>query len=312
MKKKLFVLCLLVCLLVTASVPAYATLPKSGYDSLAEDHLSSDSLTNEVSSTELIDTIEWESLVNGFADAVNNNDVAGYISLFTESIQSEMEEYLTYTEDEESFFKENSIQIVNTTKLSTDVGELSAALNNDEISTYEDVAVYYAEMYIDVDNDVNLGEGISDEGYNYKVFVIVKENGQWKIYRVSTPNLKAITDAGEGFNSSNEQLALDNQLEAQSEITNNLITTDLRNRNDIALAAIPDSDPTSITVYFTKTANKNYYGTTSKSITWNTYFHNVIPCEWTVDYYDNYPEYLRAGAMATKMYAWYYILTPSR
>jgi hypothetical protein len=41
MKKKLFVLCMVVCLLVTISVPAYAALPEPGIEPMAEYHFSS-------------------------------------------------------------------------------------------------------------------------------------------------------------------------------------------------------------------------------------------------------------------------------
>ena len=41
MKKNIFVLCMVVCLLVTISVPAYAALPAPGIEPMAEYHFSS-------------------------------------------------------------------------------------------------------------------------------------------------------------------------------------------------------------------------------------------------------------------------------
>lgn len=68
--------------------------------------------------------------------------------------------------------------------------------------------------------------------------------------------------------------------------------------------------PGGVTIYFTKSANRSYHGTTRATIDFTTYLKNVIPNEWYVSYYSSAPAYLEAGAMASKMYAWYYTLQP--
>ena len=70
------------------------------------------------------------------------------------------------------------------------------------------------------------------------------------------------------------------------------------------------SCPSTTTIYFTKSANYNHYGQFYKSLNFNTYLKNVLPNEWYVSYYNGYPAYGRAGAMASKMYAWYYTKHP--
>ena len=44
----------------------------------------------------------------------------------------------------------------------------------------------------------------------------------------------------------------------------------------------------------------------------NAYLKNTVGQEWTVAYYANYPAYLQAGVMASKMYAWYNTINPKR
>lgn len=70
------------------------------------------------------------------------------------------------------------------------------------------------------------------------------------------------------------------------------------------------SCPSKTTIYFTKTANSNHYGVSSKSLNFNTYLKNVLPKEWIISYYNSYPAYGKASAMASKMYGWYYTAHP--
>ena len=68
---------------------------------------------------------------------------------------------------------------------------------------YEDVIVFYTEENIVLKSNADVS-GLLENGYNYRVFVIVMENGEWKIERVSTPSIFEILRAGEGFNTKNE------------------------------------------------------------------------------------------------------------
>ena len=232
--------------------------------------------------------VDVQSLVYEYAETVSNADVDKYIDLFTEDNQSSMLEYVNEFGTEE-FFREESIEITNLTALSTDTGRKSAGLSQDELSEYENIVVYYAELIID------------DTQKEYKTFILVDEDGGWKILRVSTPDLRVISESEESFGTYTES----EQMNEQENQKNALLETSL-----ISTIAAPDADPTEITVYFQKAANRNHYGDVRKTLDWNTYLKNVIPKEWTVSYYDSYPEYLRAGTMASKMYAWWYIVHP--
>lgn len=149
---------------------------------------------------------ECLSLITKYVDAINHEDVDGYISLFTERIRCEMEDHVAY-EGTKGYFKEEHVRLENVSKLSADVGKRSASVSEEELSAYEDIVVYYAELYMDI-QDTEIDKRIMKTGYNYRVFVMAKEDAQWKLYRVSAPRLSMIVDAGEGFDTKEEQEAL--------------------------------------------------------------------------------------------------------
>lgn len=232
--------------------------------------------------------INTQSLIYKYADTVSRKDVNQYIELFTGENQSNMRDYVREF-GQDNFFREESVQITKITELSAETGKISAGLSPSEMSDYKNILVYYVEMYVD------------DSQKEYKTFILVCEYEEWKILRVSTPDLKTIVDAGESFDCSSEHEELMEQENHKFALLEDSL---------IRSVAAPDADPTEITVYFKKTANKNHYGVAKKTLDWNTYLKNVIPNEWYVSYYDLYPEYLRAGTMASKMYAWWYIVHP--
>lgn len=125
----------------------------------------------------------YEDLIYKYASAICSSDVSSYIALFTDENQRNMNEYLDDF-GQNDFFREESVEIMRLTKLSTDTGILSAGLSPTEISNYENIIVYYAELSI-------------DGNMEYKAFVLVNEDGEWKILRVSTPDLRPIADVAE-------------------------------------------------------------------------------------------------------------------
>lgn len=148
-----------------------------------------------------------EALIQEYADSINDDDMERYIRLFTSDNQEEMEEYVNLR-GAESFFREESVKTEDIRQLSDRVGRRSSAVSDDEISKYEDVAVYYTDMMVKAKDP-------SDEyvksGHHFRNFVFVKENGAWKILRVSSPDLKLTIEAGEGFHTIEEQEALARQ-----------------------------------------------------------------------------------------------------
>lgn len=255
------------------------------------------------------DTEDTMILVDQYVEAINTNDVDAYISLFTKDNQEEM---MSFTEKngKDQFFQENKIELSKIKKLSDKVG--NTILSDEENRKFRDIVIYYAETDIKVKNNNGINnDDILDNGYAYRVFVIAKEDGSWKIVRVSSPDLETIINAKEGLGTDREKMELEEQ-KAKAHISASEISEIAADQSissaepNLVLATPPTSNPTSITVYFTKSANSNYYGVSYKSLSWNTYLKNVIPNEWTVSYYSSYPAYLQAGSMASKMYAWWY------
>ena len=121
---------------------------------------------------------DLELLIYKYASTICSGDVSSYIELFTDENQRNMNEYL-YEFGQNDFFREKSVEVMQLAKLSTDTGILSAGLSPTEISNYENIIVYYAELLI-------------DRNMEHKAFVLVKEDDKWKILRVSTPDLRPI------------------------------------------------------------------------------------------------------------------------
>jgi len=110
---------------------------------------------------------------------------------------------------ENEFFQEDYIELIRVKELEKSkdlVTNVSA-----EYELYDDVILFYTEENIKLKSNADVS-GVLENGYNYRVFVIVKENGVWKIERVSTPNIFKIVKAGEGFNTKTEQQKMKEQV----------------------------------------------------------------------------------------------------
>lgn len=155
-----------------------------------------------------------DELIHLYAETVSDGDVERYITLFTADNQREMESYINDfgTDD---FFKEESVELKNVTLLSEQVGKSSASISSNEVSEYDGLAVYYVEMVIDAKAGTN---ELVENGYAYRDFVIVQEDEAWKILRVSSPNLKMITNAGEGFDTAGEKAELERKKELEQSL----------------------------------------------------------------------------------------------
>ena len=146
-------------------------------------------------------------LVYSFAEAINNKDADAYISLFTKWNQELMRLHIERSTAAD-FFQEDAIELINVKEL---VKSKDFATNlTTEYERYEDAAVFYTEEYITLISDADVA-GMLENGYNYRIYVVVKENGEWKIERVSTPSIFNIVLAGEGFYTKNEQEKMDAQ-----------------------------------------------------------------------------------------------------
>jgi len=123
------------------------------------------------------------SLIYSYVDAVNIKDIDGYISLFTKWNQEQMRLFVEFN-SKSDFFQESRIDLVNIKEL---VESKDLATNiSAECEMYEDVVVFCTEENIILADDATVNS-LLENNYNYRVYVVVKENGEWKIERGSTP-----------------------------------------------------------------------------------------------------------------------------
>lgn len=222
---------------------------------------------------------EREILINNYEDYVNNQELDNYIDLF----DSETQNWMNQSKDDPNFFLGEQIDIKHVKMLSADTGEEAAYIEDGEFGN-KDVSVYYVQAVCDTSNVIS--ENIKPLNGNISyVFVFVKENETWKIGRVSIADISRVVEKGEGFN---------------NEVENNSL---MRENNAMTRASL--SEPSTICIKMTKTANQNAWGKTYADVTFSDYIKNVVPNEFTVSYGG---AYLRAGTMVTKMYGWYYTI----
>lgn len=226
------------------------------------------------------------NVVYEYVDSVNTNNTEKYVALFVQDVKNDMKDALEIGED--NFFIEEFEVIKNIKKIDNYLG---SEITNIKTQEFEDIAFYYTEEKIQYKQ--NQLENM------YRIYVIAKEYGEWKIYRILTADLNKIMNNDLQFNTDEEQ------------------STYMKQKNLIQMFSLVGdgtySDivaPNTTTVYFTKSANINAYNSVRATINFNSYIRDVIPNEWTVSYYGPYPEYLKAGALASKMYALYYTVYP--
>lgn len=118
-----------------------------------------------------------QELVYEFAEAVNNRDIDRYVSLFASEIQEEMKKYLEEN-GKDVFFAEDERRIE---EICADND--SYAVKEKEL--YSDVAVFRVKEYVAYPEKAVQNSLFSGSGLQEHLYVTVKEDGKWKLYRVS-------------------------------------------------------------------------------------------------------------------------------
>lgn len=196
---------------------------------------------------------------------------------------------------------------------------------------YKDVKVFY----LGVDYKVNQENMYYYNGVNYFLPILIKENNQWLIAEMPQAPVANLVSIGLGFNSPAEKIAsriseARNKgifINADGKVLANIAATPAQLHEeqeqlskegnnlpeDMSQRIVPSNDhvvPGSINVYLTDSTNYQYYGYSNpitKSISFSYYIKNVLPKEW----YPSDPTHaLVAGAIAVKMYGWYYAYYP--
>jgi len=255
-----------------------------------------------------------EDVIYAYADSINNGDKYAYISLFVNDERDIKMELADNVKDE--FFLEESVEILNISELSVDTGVEAAGITDYEMMKYSDIVVCYVEENVKYKEDST----VCVSGLNYYVYVISKEDGFYRLIRVSVPQMSVVIKSGENFRTQKEidieeeqDQLLDKIIESESFISNNNSQFKIFRQKGVSIAASSyRTQPAITTIYFRKEINKKHYGKERANINFNSYLKNVIFMEWYVSYYEKSKAYLRAGAMASKMYAWHNTIYPKR
>lgn len=218
-----------------------------------------------------------ETMIYNYEQYVNNQELDNYIGLFDSNTQN----WMNQQRNDPNFFLGEVIEIKNVKSLSYETGLKAAFVDEDEFGENE-ISVYYVQATCDTSNVISENIKPLNGDISY-VFVFVKENGVWKIGRVSIADISQVVKANEGFENTKEKSALAKE-------TNSMMRASL-------------SEPSEICVKMTKTANSNYWNKTYADVPFKEYILNVVPNEFIVSYGG---EYLKAGTMVAKMYGWYY------
>ncbi len=191
------------------------------------------------------------------------------------------------------------------------------------IKEYNDIKVFY----LGIDYTVNSESMFYYNGVNYRLAVVVSENGQWKLTEMGDVPVDAIVASKSGFGSLAEKTAekiyqarhkglfinpsgkvIDNNIASEAQKT---IERGNMSRPVDSLRIDDHVFPSTINIYLTQSGNYSYYGytgPTTHSIDFYYYEKNVLPNEWIASTWPE--ESLKAGAICVKMFGWYHVYYP--
>ena len=122
-------------------------------------------------------TDEREQLIRNFVSAVNSKDLDKYIELFSSEIRQEMRDYISQNGSED-FFTEPTREIIKIEKKDRPVPEKEEGL-------FEDAVIYAVTENVIFPEDTKRDTYELNSGTVVHDYVIVKEKGEWKLYRIS-------------------------------------------------------------------------------------------------------------------------------
>lgn len=280
-------------------------------------------------SVSLINTANFNdpiSIIKGMIQAINVQDPYEYMSYFTNSNRTAMTQFLSNNKSE-LFFKEKEAKLIQIKELPKEVGVVAAGISPGENLNLDDTRIFYAEINFKVDKE----DKWLYNGTNHRVIVVTKEDGSWKIVRLSVPSIEYLKDTGNGFNSEDENIAvkIESTLDKKGQVMNmngvvidNIAASEKQLKNErlnpraIEPEIVIDSTvaeehtrPSNIRVYMTNPVNVNHYGSGTYPVDFGEYVYNVLPNEWG-DWYETAKTAVQAGAIAVKMYGWYHVYHP--
>ncbi len=133
-----------------------------------------------------------------------------------------------------------------------------------------------------------------------RAFIIVEDAGEYKIKDLPYVEVNVLS----------QFIRVENLEYVNEIISNNRIILQKQYSSNTESSLVC---PTTVRIKLNKPENKTHYGSDYVTLDFHEYLKNVVTQEWIVSYYSNAPSYLQAGTMASKMYAWYVMVTyPNR
>ncbi|AEF16256.1 hypothetical protein Thexy_0197 [Thermoanaerobacterium xylanolyticum LX-11] len=157
------------------------------------------------------------AVIKGMIQAINDQDPYEYMNYFTNSNRTVMTQFLSSNKSE-SFFKEKEAKLIQIKELPKEVGVVAAGISSGENLNLDDTRIFYAEINFKVDKE----DKWLYNGTNHRIIVVTKEDGSWKIVRLSVPSIEYLKDTGNGFNSEDENIAakIESTLDKKGQIMN--------------------------------------------------------------------------------------------
>jgi len=138
------------------------------------------------------DTDECIAVIEKMANAVNSNDFISYMNCFVENERRDMKDFLSYYPSE--LFREKEYKLVNIKELPKEIiPAIGASVSRN--GDLDGERFFYCGIKMRVDKE----EKWLYNGTNYRVIIMKKENGSWKIEGIVVPSYRVIVEKGFGF-----------------------------------------------------------------------------------------------------------------
>ena len=237
-------------------------------------------------------------VVYDVVEAIDNKAWNDYVALQCNANKQDYRVFLSNQQNEEKhqgLFNVISAEIVELKELT--LKDVSAYTR---INEYQEQYQQLAAYYVGIDYDVYEETKYYFDGVNYNLVITAVEDGSWKIVEMSDAPIESLVPMGLGFNSINENKALN--------IVNARIAGTILNGEGIQISRLATA-ATSVDEHERPDYVRVYRTASScvEEVDLYTYVKNVLPNEWIASWES---ESLKAGAMAVKMYGWYHTYHP--
>jgi hypothetical protein len=236
------------------------------------------------------DFTEVPTIINRMITAINDQNPQEYINCFSKENRELMEQFLTENPNQ-PFFKEQSADLLNIRELPKQVGLASGGLVTRDQSL-DKTRFFYAEIRF----KVNREEKWLYNGINHRLIVLTEEADRWKIAGIIVPSIRVLVESGYGFGTAAEQKAaeIEATMERKGLVTNyegEIIANLAAEKAELAkekhdVHPVPEvsttatdehARPSSIRVYLTYQANKDYWKTSTATVDFYDYVRDVLP-----------------------------------